>query len=466
MKILGITAILTVALLVCSTANAQPGCRSNRLNSPATYCSFAHYPDQNYFIGRIEALDKERPDGAYGKIFLEVAKIKDIWGSSENNLKLVTDDEVGCVQDLVAGGTYIFRVPANATDSSESRPFSRLSLDRLTELEKTKVIDNVLSVLNRKPQPILYGKVTRPGGTPFSDVRISARGDNGQFSTMTDTFGDFKFDDLPRGEYEIAADYPTGYMPADNYPTTGESTFQSNRPEGWLCGTRMDLATSLSARIAATYSSGSNDWNPSFQLLDASNGPEDSHNLQANSYGFSRRFYTENGKSGFEFDKLKPGKYVLRLGAGNVWNPLTTFYYPGVRSARDAAILEIGLGTKLDLNFEIQPFELVTVRGRTQLTDGTPINAGLIFVDAEVPSVYLVYSRGDRERTDFVFTTIKDRPVFICAGTQRVLDNGERRHVFSKVPVSPAENLEDLIITLDKVVPPGTTWHEHCRNSR
>lgn len=466
MKILSIIAALTVAFLVSSTANAQPGCRSNTPNSPSNYCSFAHYPDQNYFVGRIEALDKERPDAAYGKIFLEVAKIEDIWGASENNLKLVTDDEVGCVQDLVAGGTYIFRVPANAADRSESRPFSRLSLERLTESEKIKVIDNVLSVLNGKSQPILYGRVTRPGGIPFSDVKISARGDNGQFSTMTDTFGDFKFDELPRGEYQIAADYPLGYMPDDKYLTAGDNFFQSRRPEGWLCGTRMDFGTSLSARISGTYSSGSNDWRPNFNLLDASNGLVDSHNLQANSYGPSRRFNSEDGKSGFAFDHLKPGKYVLRLGSGNVWNPLTTFYYPGVRSARDATILEIGLGTKLDLTFDIPPFTLVTIRGRTQLADGSPINAGLIFVDAEVPSVYLVHSRGDRERTDFVFTTIKDRPVFICAGTQRVLNNGERLHVYNKVPVTPAENLEDLIITLDKVVPPGATWHEHCRNSR
>lgn len=465
MKVLGITAILTVALLVCSTANAQPGCH-NTPYGPANYCHFASFPDHNYFVGRIETLDKEQPGKSYGKIFLEVTKINDIWGSSENNLKLVTEDDVGCVHDLVVGGNYIFGVPKSTADGSGTRRFSRLSLERLTDAEKAQVIDNVLSVLNGKRQPILYGRVARPGGTPFSDVKIIARGENGQFSTMTDTFGDFKFDDLPRGEYEIAADYPTGYMPADNYPTTGESTFQSNRPEGWLCGTRMDLATSLSARISGTYSSGSQGRHPNFNLLDASNGFSDIHNLQANSHGPSRRFTTENGKSGFAFDHLKPGKYVLRLGSGTVWNPLTTFYYPGVRSARDATILEIGLGTRLDLNFEIQPFELVTVRGRTQLTDGTPINAGLIFVDAEVPSVYLVYSRGDRERTDFVFTTIKDRPVFICAGTQRVLDNGERRHVFSKVPVSPAENLEDLIITLDKVVPPGTTWHEHCRNGR
>lgn len=465
MKIFTITALVTVAMFLGSSGNAQPGCR-NSPHSPANYCFFAHYPDQNYLIGRIESLSNDPPNTPHGKIVLTVAKINDIWGSSENNLKLVTEDEVGCVHDLVVGGTYIFGVPKTAADSSGARRFSRLSLDRLTDAEKTQVIDNVLSVLNGKPQSILYGKATLPGGTPFSNVKISARGDNGQFSTMTDTFGDFKFDDLPRGEYQIAADYPIGYMPDDKYRTTRDNVFQSRRPEGWLCGTRMDFGTSLSARISGTYSSGSNDWRPNFNLLDASNGLVDSHHLQANSYGPSRRFNTEDGKSGFAFDHLKPGKYVLRLGSGNVWNPLTTFYYPGVRSVRDATILEIGLGTKLDLNFEIPPIKLVSVRGRTQLTDGTPINAGLIFMDADVPSVFLVNSPGDRERTDFTFTTIKDRPVLICAGTQRVLSSGERLHIYNKVAVKPAENLENLVVTLDKIVPPGITWHEHCRVSR
>lgn len=465
MKVLSITAILTVAFLVCSTANAQPGCRTNRPYGIDNYCYFASFPDQNYFVGRIVALDKGRPDAAYGKIFLKVAKIKDIQGASENTLKLVTENEIGCVQDLVAGGTYIFGVSKSAADSGGGRRFSRLSLERLTESEKAKVIDNVLSVLNGKSQPILYGRVNRPDGTPFPDVKISAQGVNDRFSAVTGTFGDFKFDDLPTGTYQVTAEYPMGYMPEDNYQTTRESIFQSSRPEGWLCGTRMDLSSSLSARIAGTYSSGSKDWRPNFNLLDASDGLADIHNLQAISFGPSWRFTTDNGKTGFAFDKLKPGKYVLRLGTGNVWNPLTTFYYPGVRSARDATILEIELGTRLDLNFEIPPFKQVTVRGRTQLNDGTPINAGLRFVDAEVPSVFLAYSPADRNRTDFVFNTIKDRPVFICAGYQGLLIKGKQASIYGKLSLEPTENMENVIVTLDKIVPDGKRWYEQCGNT-
>lgn len=97
------------------------------------------------------------------------------------------------------------------------------------------------------------------------------------------------------------------------------------------------------------------------------------------------------------------------------------------------------------------------------MADGTPINAGLSFVDAEVPSGFLANSPADRERTDFAFTTIKDRPVFICAGYQGFLKNGDKLNVYTKVPITPAENLENLVITLDKIVPAGTTWFDQCR---
>ncbi|MGQ0541779.1 MAG: carboxypeptidase regulatory-like domain-containing protein [Blastocatellia bacterium] len=466
MNISRITSFVTVSALACSVANAQPGCR-NTPYSPSTYCYFARFPDQNYFVGRIEALDNEQSGATYGKIFLAVAKIKDIHGSSENNLKLVTEYEPGCVHDLVVGATYIFGVPAIAADGSAARRFSRLSLEGLTETQKIQSINNVLSILDGKRQPILFGKVTRPDGTGFANVKVTASTEFDLFSAKTDTSGDFKFEDLPKGKYKVAVNYPDGYMPDDNYRgvrETDERDFQSSKSEGWLCGTRINFGTSLSARISGIYSSGSNDWHPIFNLLDASNGLVDSHNLQGFSYGSFRRVNTEDGKSGFAFDHLKPGKYVLRLGAENFWNPLTTFYYPGVKSIRDATILHLGLGTKLDLNFEIPPIGVVTVRGRMQLTDGTPINAGLDFVDAEVPSVFLANSPADRERTDFVFTTAKDRPIFICAGYQGVLKNGQKLSVYSKLPITPTGNIENLIVTLDKVVPAGTRWYQHCRN--
>lgn len=228
-NILFITAIVTIVIFICSTANAQPGCR-NKPYSPANYCEFTHSSDRAYFVGRIEAISREQHASSSGKLVLKVAKIKDPSASSENNLSLVTEDEPGCVNDLIVGATYIFAVPEIAAEGNAALRFSRLSLNGLTDTEKSKSINSVVPILDGKRQPILFGKVSRPDGIGFANVKVSAKADSENYSAVTNAGGEFNFVDLPEGRYTVAVTYPNGFMPDDYYKVpreTDEREFQT-----------------------------------------------------------------------------------------------------------------------------------------------------------------------------------------------------------------------------------------------
>src|SRR5262249_16564395 len=147
-------------------------------------------------------------------------------------------------------------------------------------------------------------------------------------------------------------------------------------------------------------------------LVDASRPKTDSDPfVMGPSLGLSQPYDLD--RTLFGFYHLQPGRYLIRISLAQS-NNMSAFYYPGVRSIREAKVIEIGSGTMRNLKFNLRELRAVTISGRMQLTDGTPVPGVPALVDADRPSVSEVLS-GVFTDGKFRFQTIKGRPAYICA---------------------------------------------------
>lgn len=451
------------------TAFAQPGCSAIEYRQ-ADYCSLAAQ-HETVVIGQIAALRQLRNESAPSRLVAQLKYFRKVYGDAEPTPAIVIPEGPNpgnsCTRDVDVGGTYLFALSSYYKDDNGVWSLSRLRLDTLPEKEQARIINGIKEITAGKRQEALYGNVRRPDGSPFKSVEVIAKANGKSFLATTNADGRYGFGALPDGGYTVFVNYPYGYGPNNSYDRqpreSDEREVRIKRVESWPCGTSQDFSTALSARLSVTYRAGPSDWHPFFRLADASQGMSEGHNLVGiGHYDDILSFKGEKGKDGLTFYHLRQGRYVLKLGLGTGWNPLATYYYPGVRSIENAEIFEVGLGTVLNLDFSLEPFSLVTIRGQMKLSDGSPINAGAIFIDPKEPSAYLVFSPADRERTDFVFETIKDRLVDVCAGYDGVLKNGTQLRVYGRTRVNANQNLEDIVVTLNRKIPNRVRWWDEC----
>jgi hypothetical protein len=180
---------------------------------------------------------------------------------------------------------------------------------------------------------ILNGYVWRKGsgsmaGVPNHKVVAKRASDGAQYSTLSDEQGDFEFDSLPAGSYEVSANTLDGLWAREV-----TSTVRS----GMCAQATFMLETDgiISGHV------GSPDGKPFIvhPWVDIVSVDDQRSTL---AYVDANGNYAARG--------VEPGRYVVGIGIRNSGGPKvkTPVYYPGVPSISQATIIEVGRAAKRD----------------------------------------------------------------------------------------------------------------------
>ena len=401
-------AVAVLLLTGISVTAAQPTCFTNYPAS--SYCDFSRYPV--IFLGRVRELIK-----ADKKILLpykqaKVEVYRTLKGPAQPKM-LTIELPVHCAGSIDLNEDYIFNLGDefhNTTWSKVKDTFSPWTSEVLAGLE---------DVLSGKHQPVLSGEVVRPDSHGFAGLDVIAKSGDREVRTKTDAAGRYTFEKLEDGRYSISVDYPKGYGPVDEHRPPKEREvheidieYHKDRP----CGARINFNSDLSAKVTGTLQADrAGNEVPYFRLIDV----KTLHNSFQD--GIDSYSYPPEGGGpgpvGFSFIHVPPGRYILKAGFDRSWDSLNSFYYPGVRSVKDAKVIEIGMGSQVELEMKLPPVDSIKVSGGMYLPDGEALFGGVMLVDAEAPDVSDSFSPADHGRDDiqFSFKASKGRRYYLCA---------------------------------------------------
>lgn len=178
-------------------------------------------------------------------------------------------------------------------------------------------------------------------GVPNHKIVAKRLSGGAQYSTITDSSGEFKFDPLPAGTYAVTANTSDGLWARDGKPEVRS---------GKCSSIDFELATDgiISGHV------GSPDGKPFkvhpwVQIV----------SLDAN--GFMSADVDANGY--FEARGVEPGRYVVGLGIQNGTGAPrlpSPVYYPGVRTKEQATIIQLGRAEKLTgIDFQLPPEDVL-----------------------------------------------------------------------------------------------------------
>jgi hypothetical protein len=184
-------------------------------------------------------------------------------------------------------------------------------------------------------------------GVPNHNVVAKRVSDGTQYSTLSDSHGDFEFDPLPAGSYEVAANTADGMW-------AGEArTVEVHSSKCAQTSFTLETDGSISGRI------GSGDGKPFIvhpwvQIV------------SVDDQRFTSAYVDANGN--FEARGVEPGRYVvgigIQAGTGGV-DVRTPVYYPGVRAKEQATIIELSRAEKrAHIDFQLPPEDVLKPFGQ------------------------------------------------------------------------------------------------------
>jgi hypothetical protein len=321
-------------------------------------------------------------------------------------------------------------------------------------------LDYIRGLKDREPGATLSGEIRRyrrnleTEGTqqlgPLANIEISVKGESRSFTTRTDEQGRYQLTRLEPGEYVVRAELPSEL-----------STYDSERK------------TKLNDRACSVVSFQVMDnGRISGRVLDADGKPAAKMmlNLIPASQADSTRpnsLYAEADVEGrYELKFVPPGNYLLgiRLNALNGPESVETayprFYYPGVVTSTEAAVVTIGEGTVLkDVNLRLPP-QLVkrVISGKVLFPDGRPAaKANVAHFETTYAARGLAYGLSADEQGNFSFEGYEGISYYVSAHVNDV--NGKQRHA-EPVAVPTQGAVNNLVLVISE--PNGTC--ERCRS--
>lgn len=206
-------------------------------------------------------------------------------------------------------------------------------LRRLARMTDSGILSgNLLSFVIGNERVILNHKI------------IATRQLNGaQYATVADKDGNFKFDPLPAGTYEVTADTAEGLWAGKSHKLdvhSGECTLTQFRlqTDGIISG---HLGSPENKPFPI---------HPSVQIVSLDDERYDSARVDTN--------------GNFEARGVEPGRYVVGIGikpgTGYFSDVPTPVYYPGVPTKEQATIIQLGRSEKrTNVNFELPAEDVV-----------------------------------------------------------------------------------------------------------
>lgn len=207
------------------------------------------------------------------------------------------------------------------------------------------------------------GVERKPIGLPGITVTAKhARG--GKLTAVTDAEGNYEFNALKPGEYEVQADLPDYYY-RDEYSV--RKLHIADRG----CGIE-HFAAIVNGRVSGRVVDAEGKAVSGIEVGLVSADVEEV-------YSPFREHGTDytNDEGRFEIERMPPGRYLLGVNLENSPNaehPYPRTYYPGVAGRAEASVIEIGLGQKQSVRELRLPPRIIerTVQGVVVWPDGTP----------------------------------------------------------------------------------------------
>jgi 5-hydroxyisourate hydrolase-like protein (transthyretin family) len=231
----------------------------------------------------------------------------------------------------------------------------------------------------------LYGIVAKPGydedaaGTErkpegLPGITVTAKNARGKkLTAVTDAEGNYEFNALQPGDYEVQADLPDYYY-RDEYSSVRKLHINDRG-----CGIAHFVAA-VNGRVAG-------------RVVDAEGNPVVyievrlvSADVDEVHRAFSERGMDNTDNEGrFEIEQMPPGRYLLGVNLENRpdhEHPYPRTYYPGVAARVEATVIEIGLGQKQSVRELRLPSRLVerTAQGIVVWPDGTPATGAEVYM--------------------------------------------------------------------------------------
>lgn len=265
-----------------------------------------------------------------------------------------------------------------ATVCNGTRPSSegRALIPQLRAMKTHQRVASVFGVLRRADPPLL--QPTDDPEDPLPNIKLKLRSKDDRFASSTGPDGVYTFYDLHAGEYQYTADLPAKFE------------FTQKTLKGGLPPFRIPTGACYEYNVNAL---------PTGKIKGSVQGPDGKplkiasvELYRADRYDDAKPglwgFQGGQGASGFEFDHIGAGEYILVFNRANRVDPTTPFaraFYPGVGEQSETKIIKVKDGQQL-LNANIKLKEgYPTRRVKVQLKwdDGRPVGETTVTGKAE-----------------------------------------------------------------------------------
>jgi hypothetical protein len=161
-------------------------------------------------------------------------------------------------------------------------------------------------------------------------VVMRQKADGHEYSAVTDKLGEFEFEPLPVGEYELIANREPGWWTGDD----GHTTVTANECRDYHIELKPD--GSIAGRVLVDGAAPSRTWD--VDVIEA-----EEMGLPGDTPTAGSAFTDDDGR--FVVHGLRPGRYVLGIeiaGVANWYDLKVPLYAPGTKERNNALIVETG----------------------------------------------------------------------------------------------------------------------------
>jgi hypothetical protein len=322
------------------------------------FCGTLDYAYQRVFVGTVQSVTEisdtdRRLDITPNEIFLGDAKGP--VSTTVNQACLTPNDP-----EIKAGDKWLFYLRTYRAFRTDGKPIYRtvqleMPFDGPSKPlpQAQEDIAQLRHLSHLTDSGILSGNVTAPytgtmDGVPNHRVVATRVSDGTQYSALTDSEGEFKFDPMPVGTYEVTA------KTADGLWAREPGKLEVRAGKCTSTGFMLETDGSISGHV------GSPDGKPFIehpwvQIVSVDDDRFTSAYVDANGY--------------FEARGVEPGRYIvglgIRSGTGYFSDVPTPVYYPDVRTKEQATIIQLGRAEKrANINFQLPPEDVLKPLGQ------------------------------------------------------------------------------------------------------
>ncbi len=303
------------------------------------FCGTLDYAYQRVFVGTVQSVTEisdtdRRLDITPDEVFL---------GGSEGPVSTTVNQACLTPNDpeIKAGDKWLFYLRTYRAYRTDGKPVYRtvrmeMPFDGPSKplAQAQETIAELRHLAHMTDSGILNGNVRRTytghmDGAPNHKVVATRVSDSVEYSTLTDNEGEFKFDPLPAGTYEVTANT------ADVLWAMEAGKLQVRAGECTSTSFMLEIDGMISGHVR---------WpdgkpfivHPWVQIVSVEDNWWHLAHVDANGY--------------FELRGVGPGRYVvglgIRPGTGYFSDVPTPVYYPGVRTKEQATVIQLGRAEK------------------------------------------------------------------------------------------------------------------------